>query len=68
MRSVTRSIKGGTGGVLEFWDGTKQSDKLYLFIQTCIKSINKLVSSLSGTPLVLGQATGNFGLTILTTA
>jgi len=37
-------------------------------IRTCIKLTNKLVRSLSGAPLVLGQATGNFKLTWLTMA
>ncbi len=40
----------------------------YSLIRTCIKPTNKLVSSFSGTPLVLGQATGNSGLTWFTTA
>jgi hypothetical protein len=40
----------------------------YSLTRTCIKPTNKLVSSHFGTPLVLGQATGNFGLTWLTTA
>ncbi len=35
----------------------------YSLTRTCIKPTNKLVSSLSGAPLVLGQTTGNFGLT-----
>jgi hypothetical protein len=40
----------------------------YSLTRTCIKPTNKLVSSHSGTPLVLGQTTGNTGLTWLTTA
>ncbi len=35
----------------------RKSDKLYLLTQTCIQPTNKLVSSLSEAPLVLGQAT-----------
>jgi len=54
--------------MLKLRDGTRKSDKIYLFTRTCIKPTNKLVSSLSRAPLVLGQATGNFGLTWLTTA
>ncbi len=54
--------------MLEFWDGTRKSAKFYLLTQTCIKPTNKLVSSLFEAPLVLGQATGNFGLTKLTMA
>jgi hypothetical protein len=46
-------------GVLKFRDGTRKSDKLYSFTRTCIKPTNKLVSLHSGTPLVLGQATGD---------
>jgi hypothetical protein len=40
----------------------------YSLTQTCIKLTNKLVSSHSGAPLVLGQATGNSRLIWLTTA
>jgi hypothetical protein len=38
-----------------------------LLTRIYIQPTNKLVSSLSGTPLVLGQATGDSGLTKLTT-
>jgi hypothetical protein len=54
--------------VLKLRDGTRKSDKLYLLIRTCIKPTNKLISSYFGITLVLGQATGNFGFTRLTTA
>jgi len=54
--------------VLKLRDGSRKSDKLYLLIRTYIKLTNKLVSSLFGAPLVLGQTTGNSGLTRLTTA
>ncbi len=53
--------------MLELRDGTRKSDKPYLLTRTCIKPTNKLVSSLSGAPLVQRQATGNSGLTRLTT-
>jgi hypothetical protein len=62
------STKRGRGGVLKLWDGTRKSDKLYLLTRTCIKPTNKLVTSHSGAPLVLGQTIGNFGLTRFTTA
>jgi hypothetical protein len=39
-----------------------------LLTQICIQPTNKLVSSLSGAPLVLGQATGDSGFTRLITA
>jgi len=52
--------------MLKLRDGTRKSEKLHLLTWTCIKPTNKLVSSPSGTPLVLRQATGNFGLTRLT--
>ncbi len=58
----------GQRGVLKLRDGTKKSNKLQLFTRTCIKPTNKLVSSLFGAPLVLGQATANSGLTKLITA
>ncbi len=57
--------------MLKLRNGTRKNDKLQLLTRTCIKPTkptNKLVSSLFGTPLMLGQATGNFGLTKLTTA
>jgi hypothetical protein len=53
--------------MLKLRDGTRKSDKFYLLTRTCIKPTNKLVNSLSGAPLVLGQATGNSGLIRLTT-
>jgi hypothetical protein len=53
--------------MLRLQDKTRKSDKILLLTRTCIKLTNKLVSPLSRTPLVLRQATGNFGLTILTT-
>jgi len=37
-------------------------------LELASKPTNKLVSSFSGAPLMLGQATGNSGLTRLTTA
>jgi len=52
--------------VLELWDGTRKSDKIYLLTQTYIKPTNKLINTLFGTPLVLGQATGDSGLTRFT--
>ncbi len=58
----------GQRGVLKLRNGSRKSDKLQLLTQTCIKPTNKLVSSLSGTPLVLKQAMGNPRLTRLTTA
>ncbi len=57
----------GQRGVLKLRDGIKKSDKLQLLTRTCIKPTNKLVSSLSGTPLMLRQTT-NSRLTKLTTA
>ncbi len=54
--------------MLELQDGTRKSDKLQLLIRICIKPTNKLVSSLFGALLMLGQATGDFGLTRFTTA
>ncbi len=67
--SLTRGTRGGVEGAC--WSSgirTRKSDKLYLLTRTCIQPTNKLVSSLSRTPLVLGQTTGNSGLTRLTTA
>ncbi len=52
--------------MLKLRDGTRKSDKLQLLTRTCIKPTNELVSSHFGTPLVLGQATGNSRLTRLT--
>ncbi len=70
--SLTRSTRGGRGGgegaCWSFEIRTKKSDKHYLLIQTYIKPTNKSISSLSRAPLALGQATGNSGLTRLTTA
>jgi hypothetical protein len=38
MRSLTRNIRGGRGGVLELRDGTRKSDKpLVTLSQICIK-------------------------------
>ncbi len=54
--------------MLRLRDGTRQSDKFQLLTRTYIKPTNKLVRSLFRTPLVLRQATGNSGLTRLTTA
>jgi hypothetical protein len=67
VRSLTRNTKGGRGGVMELWDGTRKSEKL-LVTQICIQPTNKLVSSLSVAHLVLGQITCDFGLTRLTMA
>jgi hypothetical protein len=53
--------------MLKLRDGTKKSAS-YSLTRTCIKPTNKLISSYSGAPLVLGQSMGNFGLTWLTTA
>ncbi len=58
----------GVEGVLKLRDGTRKSDKLQLLTRTCIKPTNKLVSSLSGAPLMLRQAMGDSGLTSFTTA
>ncbi len=61
------NIKRGQRGMLKLQDGTRKRDKLQLLTQTCIKPTNKLVSSFSRAPLVLGQAMGNLELTRLTT-
>ncbi len=55
MRSLTRSTRGGKGACWSSRFRIRKSDKLYLLTPTCIKPTNKLVSSLFGAPLVLGQ-------------
>ncbi len=57
----------GQRGVLRLWDQTRKRDKLFTYSNR-IKPTNKLDSSHSRAPLVLGQAMGNTGLTQLTTA
>ncbi len=54
--------------MLRLRDKTRKSDKIYLLTRMCIKPTNKLVSSLSRTPLVLGQVMGDSRLTRFTTA
>jgi len=53
----------GVEGRTKLRDGTRKNDKFYLLTRTYIKPTNKLVSSFSGAPLVLGQTMGNSGLT-----
>ncbi len=48
--------------------GLGRVTSFYLLTPICIQPTNKLVSSPFGTPLVLGQATCDFGLTKLTMA
>jgi hypothetical protein len=55
VRSLTHSTRRGRGACWSSEIRTKKSDKLYLLTRTCINPTNKLVSSFSGTPLVLGQ-------------
>jgi hypothetical protein len=60
----TLSTKRGRGAWWSFGIGLQRRTS-YSFTRTCIKPNNKLVSSHSGAPLVLGQAMGNLGLTWL---
>jgi hypothetical protein len=53
--------------VLKLWDGSRKRDELYLVTRTCIKPTNKLVNSHLEALAVLRQATGDLGLTWLTT-
>jgi len=48
--------------VLVLRDGARKNEKIYLLTRTYIKPTNKLISTLFGAPLVLRQATGDFGL------
>ncbi len=63
----TLNIRKGRGACGSSGMGLKGVTS-YSLTRTCIKPINKLVNSLSGTPLVLKQTTGNSRLTRLTTA
>jgi hypothetical protein len=69
VHSLTHSTKRGVEGAC--WSSGMRLERVtsfWLLIQICIQLTNKLVSSLYGAPLVLGQATGDSGFTKLTTA
>jgi hypothetical protein len=64
----TLNTKRGRGAHWSSEMGLGRMTSYQLLTRICIQPTNKLVSSLSGAPLVLGQATGDSGLTRLTTA
>ncbi len=61
------SAQKGVEGRVEVPGYDQEEDKLQLLSRTCIKPTNKVVRSFFGTPLVLEQATGDYGFTRLTT-